>query len=74
MYENTEIELTSSFNLKTYEPIRYYFLIGKKFPLKNKRMAISFSLGFVWDSNKKYQDYYSNQNTFSFLIRPNIEF
>jgi len=75
-YENCGAEITASFSKIDLKPIRYLFMIDKKFPFKNKRVAFSLGVGFVWDSYRKYSDLneYRKKDDFQFIIRPNMEF
>jgi len=77
---NSGFEYVSDFSQKKLEPIRHYFLVEKKFPMKNSRLAFSMGLGFVWTADKKYSGPLSSAgdikttNTFQFILRPNLEF
>ncbi len=78
---NSGIEYVSDFSQKKLEPIRHYLVVDKKFPMKNSRMAFTLGLGFVWTADKKYSGPLTNaangsrtQNSFQFILRPNIEF
>lgn len=78
---NSGFEYVSDFSQKKLEPIRHYFVVDKKFPMKNSRVAFTIGLGFVWTADKKYSGPLSSRagninssNTFQFILQPNIEF
>ena len=78
---NSGFEYVSDFSIKKLEPIRHYFVVDKKFPMKKSRMAFTLGLGLVWTSNKKYSGPLSEsagnidaKNTLQFIVRPNLKF
>ena len=78
---NSGFEYVSDFSQKKLEPIRHYFVVEKKFPMKKSRMAFTLGLGFVWTADKKYSGPLSNGSgdkktagAFQFILRPNLEF
>lgn len=78
---NSGFEYVSDFSQKKLEPIRHYFVVDKKFPMKSSRMAFTLGLGFVWTADKKYSGPLSDSaagtktpNSFQFILRPNLEF
>jgi hypothetical protein len=77
LFNNSGFEYTYDMDRRTLSPIRHYFYVDKKWPLENKQMAFSLSVGFVWESAKKYSGPLADgreKNDFQFIIRPNIEF
>jgi len=77
LFYNSGFEYTYDMDRRTFNPIRHYFYMDKKWPLEGKRMALSLALGFVWESAKKYSGALAagrEKNDFQFIIRPNIEF
>ena len=78
---NSGFEYVSDFSQRKFEPIRHFFVVDKKFPAKNSRMAFTLGLGFVWTANRKYSGTLANgagdldrTNNFQFILRPNLEF
>ena len=76
LINNSGFEYTLDLDRKNFHPIRHYFLVDKKWPIENGRMALSLALGFVWESADKYTGELatSSGSNFQFIIRPNIEF
>jgi len=75
---NSGYEYTLDIDQSTLEPLRHYFMLDKKYPLKGKRFALSMGVGFMWTSNKKYSGplstvAYTGSN-FTILFRPNLAF
>lgn len=77
---NSGIEYISDFSQKTFKPIRHYFLVDKKFPMKNSRLAFSLGLGFIWTADEKYSGPLSDAgkmkttSAFQFILQPNLVF
>ncbi len=77
---NSGFEYVSDFSQRKLEPIRHYFVVDKKFPMRNSRMAFTLGFGFVWTADKKYSGPLTSrtgsrpQNSFQFILRPNLEF
>jgi hypothetical protein len=78
---NSGFEYVSDFSQKKLEPLRHYFVVDKKFPAKNSRVAFTLGLGFVWTADKKYSGPLANSyrggkkpNSFQFILQPNLEF
>lgn len=78
---NSGFEYVSDFSQDKLEPIRHKLTIDKKFPAKDKRMALTLGIGFVWTADKKYSGPLSGgtgthkeQNSFQLLFQPNLEF
>ncbi|MFH1619689.1 MAG: hypothetical protein ABIG11_07260 [bacterium] len=75
---NSGFEYTFDIAQKNFEPLRHYFIVDKKFPLKNRRFAFSLGAGFVWTSGKKYSGSLKKSgksgSDLQILIRPNVEF
>ena len=81
LLNNSGFEYVSDFSQEKLEPIRHKFTVDKKFPAKNKRMALTLGIGFVWTADKKYSGPLSGgaagehkPNSFQFLFQPNLEF
>ena len=74
---NSSFEYAFDMSQINFAPLRHYFLVEKKFPLKNKRLAFSFGTGFVLTTGNKYSGHLKEVHpgsSFSILLRPNIEF
>lgn len=76
-FNNSGFEYTVYFERGTFDPIRHYFFVDKKWPLKDRKMAFVLATGFIWESNKKYSGSLAASDTASqttIFLRPNIEF
>ena len=76
-YHNSGFEYTFDMKRRTFDGIRHYFTVDKKWPLKSKKIALALAVGFVWESAKKYTGALGADrtgNTLEFIVRPNIEF
>lgn len=76
-YHNSGFEYTFDMKRRTFDAIRHYFTVDKKWPLQNKKIALALAVGFVWESAKKYTGALGADrtgNTLEFILRPNIEF
>jgi hypothetical protein len=77
IFNNSGFEYTVDFERGTFTPIRHYFLVDKKWPFENKKMAFTLATGFVWESSKKYSGALATNDTgnqTTIILRPNIEF
>jgi hypothetical protein len=81
LFHNSGFEYVSDFSQDKLEPIRHRLTVDKKFPAKNKRMAFTLGIGFIWTADKKYSGPLSGgagnlkkPNSFQFLFQPNLEF
>lgn len=76
-FNNSGFEYVADFSREKLEPLRHLFLVEKKFPV-GKRSVFNLGAGFVWTANKKYSgplaDKGAAQNSFQFILRPNLEF
>lgn len=75
--KNSGLEYTYDMDIKTFEPLKHYFTIDKKWPLKNKKIAFSLAVGFIWEGAEKYTGKLGsddNEDDFRIIIRPNIIF
>jgi len=75
---NSGIEYILDVSQDGLEPLRHYFMLDKKIPLKDKRFAFSLGVGMMWTSGKKYSGPLSQTgvtgSNIQLLIRPNLEF
>lgn len=77
LLNNSGFEYTYDMAQRTFSAIRHYFTVDKKWPVEGKQLAFSLTLGFVWESKRKYSGPLSegrDKDTFQFIVRPNIEF
>ncbi|MFA5072299.1 MAG: hypothetical protein WC539_00130 [Nitrospirota bacterium] len=73
LVNNSGFEYTIDLDQRTFSAMRHYITIDKKWPWK--KIAFAIALGFLWESSKKYTGALSSGNdTYQFIIRPNIEF
>jgi hypothetical protein len=73
---NSSIEYKVDFKAGTFDIIRNYFTLDKKYLLFNSKKSISLLLGFVQEAQGKYTGVLQRdiKNDFKFIIRPNISF
>lgn len=77
LFNNSGFEYSVDMQQRTLSAIRHYFFVDKKWPLENRRIALSLAVGFVWESAKKYTGVLAagrEKDDFQFILRPNIEF
>ena len=74
LLNNSGFEYTYSMDRRTFKPVEHYFTVDKKWPLTDRRIALSLAVGFLWDSSYKYKGSLADKNNFQLIIRPNIEF
>lgn len=73
---NSGFEYRIDFKLSNMKPVRQYFEVNKKWPVKTAA-AFTLALGFTWESESLYTgplDNYPGGEHFQILLRPNIEF
>lgn len=74
---NSGFEYTIDMDSQTFTPIRHYFVVDKKWPLKEEKMGFSFAVGFVWEGANKYTGELADKDKrkkWQLLLRPNIIF
>jgi hypothetical protein len=77
LLNNSGFEYTFDMDRRTLSSIRHYFLVDKKWPFQDRKMAFSLALGFVWESAKKYTGVLAagrDRDDFQLIFRPNLEF
>ncbi|MDD5686908.1 MAG: hypothetical protein PHE88_03630 [Elusimicrobia bacterium] len=77
LFKNSIFEYTLYFDTKSSNLISQLFVVGKKFPLKNRKMVFSISTGFFWEKSDKYTGPLKRtdiSDNLQILFRPNIEF
>lgn len=76
LLQNSGFEYTASFDAKTFNMVENIFYVSKKWPA-TKLATLSLDVGFIINSHKKYSGALKTQeddNDFTLLFRPNIEF
>ncbi len=75
-FKNTGFEYVFDISMETLKPMMHYFSVDKKWPLRNKKMAIKLEFGLIWEANLKYTGSLKreNRNNFQIFIRPNVIF
>lgn len=75
---NSAFEIKATLKWGTFEPIGYFFLFQKKFPIElfGKKMGLNFGVGYVYQGDNKYSGTLKQEGveTHKFIIRPNIQF
>jgi hypothetical protein len=77
LFDNSGFEYTLDVERGTLTPIRHYFFVEKKWPVRNRKMAYALAAGFVWESAGKYSGALatgSGTGSTQIILRPNIEF
>jgi len=75
IFENSGFEYTYDMSSKGFAPVRHYFLVDKKWPLKRVKTAFSVAVGFILNKGRKYTGPLSEEeDSFQIIVRPNIEF
>lgn len=77
LFKNSGAEYTIDLDSKTFKPLRHYFVVDKKWPLKDEKMGFSFAVGFIWQGAEKYTGSLADKdrkNEYQVVLRPNIEF
>jgi len=74
--KNSRFNLRSDFSLEDGEFLRQEFIVGKKYPLRDSGVGLSFDVGFIWESEKRYGERYrdSDESNYTLVFRPNLEF
>lgn len=73
---NSGFEYRIDFKIGNLKPVRQYFEVNKKWPVK-RLAAFAVALGFTWESDSLYSgplDSYPGGENFQVLLRPNVEF
>ncbi|MDH3972960.1 MAG: hypothetical protein OEV42_01655 [Deltaproteobacteria bacterium] len=75
--DNSGIEYRYDIDMNSLSPVRHYFIVDKKLPWKEKHLAASIALGFIWEGSRKYTgalERKDRKGDLQFIIRPNIHF
>jgi hypothetical protein len=74
--KNSGIEYKMDLDSETFEFVRHYFTVDKKWPFKEKKIALTLVLGLIWESNKRYKGSLREEevDNFQIILQPNIEF
>ncbi len=73
---NSAFEYTFLFDQEDMAAVQHSFSVEKKFPQKGKKYAFTLALGIIYDKDRKYTGTLDDRDgdSFSIIIRPNIEF
>lgn len=77
LFKNSSFEYIFDVDTRNRNFIKHFFLVGKKFPLKNRKITFSINTGFLWEGTDKYTGPLKRTDedeNFQILFRPNIEF
>ena len=76
IFNNANLEYRMDIDYETFSAVKHYFLIGKSYPLKGKKLALQMQIGFTWEKKDIYTGELARlrENTFSLMLRPNIKF
>jgi len=77
VFNNSGAEYTVDFDSKSGKPLRHYFVVDKKWPLKSEKMGFSFAVGLLWQGAEKYTGSLADKDRkseYQVVLRPNIEF
>lgn len=75
--KNSGFEYTFDMDLRTFNALRHYFFVSKKWPFKSMKFALTVDAGFIWASKLKYSGSLgedSSGDNFQIILWPNIEF
>ncbi|MCK4911643.1 MAG: hypothetical protein KAR83_08360 [Thermodesulfovibrionales bacterium] len=73
---NSAFEYTFLFDQVHMAAVQHEFSVEKKFPQKGKKYAFTLALGVIYDKDRKYTGALDDRDgdSYSIIIRPNIEF
>ena len=77
LLDNSGFEYTFDMDSKTLKAMRHYFVVDKKWPLKDQKMGFSMALGFIWQGADKYTGTLvdkDKKDEYQIILRPNIIF
>jgi hypothetical protein len=73
---NSNVSLKSDVSLDNGRFLRQELTVGKKYPFKDRDIAVTLDIGFIWENARRYGLPYrtSEQDSFTLVFRPNFEF
>lgn len=77
LFKNAGFEYIFDMDNRTFKPVRHYFTVDKKWPYKEKKMAFSMAVGFIWEGALKYTGALEDKekrDNFQVILRPNLQF
>jgi hypothetical protein len=76
MLNNASFEYKAEIDYKKFRAVEHFFLVGKSFPMKNKKTAFQIKFGFSLQKKEKYTGELTRleKDTLIIMIRPNIKF
>lgn len=74
--KNSSFDLKWDFALRNGSILRQEYIIGKKLPLKDYKVAFIVDFGMIWQNNQGYSGSLREKpdNSFTFVLRPNLQF
>jgi hypothetical protein len=76
LLENSNISYRISADRRDFALVEQELTLGKKWPLKQYRMALVLDVGVIWYSNRKYRGALADDHddNFTVILRPTLEF
>lgn len=76
LLNNTNLELLTELNRRGLGFLRQEVTLGRNFPLRNHRFALTLDLGFIYESEDKYSGALADPtaDNFTVIFRPNVKF
>lgn len=76
IFNNANLEYRMDIDYQTFSSMKHYFLVGKSYPMKDRKLAFQLQLGFTLEKKDIYTGDLTrlNDETFSIMVRPNIKF
>lgn len=74
--KNSNLDFQLEFVRQTRAFARQQIIIGKKYPLRDRKLAFALDVGFIYETGRLYRGtlHDPDDNRFTFVIRPNVEF
>lgn len=74
--KNSGFEFRYDVDSRTFQPIRLFWVVDKKWPIKSEKFALSAGVGFIWESKRRYTGSLADEHheDFTLILRPNIVF
>lgn len=74
--KNSSFDLKWDFGLKDGDILRQEYIIGKKIPIQDYKLAFKIDFGMIWQSYKYYSGSLRERenDNFTFVFRPNLQF
>lgn len=74
--KNSSFDFRWDFALHDGNIMRQEYIIGKKMPLKDYKLALKFDFGLIWQNYRSYSGELRDQeeNSYTIVFRPNLQF